>query len=99
MKVQNRNVISNPGFTGVRNLFLQKDFSVVRYQTDAFGNDKNGGLILAITVAIFLMVAGFTNAQEVLTPQDAVKIALENNYSIKIAKNEKDIAENNSTCR
>jgi outer membrane protein TolC len=63
----------------------------------ASGNDKNGGLILAITVAIFLMVGGFTNAQEVLTPQDAVKIALENNYSIKIAKNEKDIAENNSS--
>lgn len=48
-------------------------------------------------VIILLIFAGFANAQEKLTPEDAVKIALENNYSIKIAKNDKDISENNST--
>ncbi len=35
--------------------------------------------------------------QQVLTPEDAVRIALQNNYSIKIAKNSKDISDNNST--
>ena len=49
------------------------------------------------SLLLVIIIAGLTNAQDVLTPQDAVKIALENNYSIKIAKNDKDIAENNST--
>ncbi len=48
---------------------------------------------------IFLMVVLFTMgksyAQEVLTPREAVKIALKNNYSIQIAKNEQKITENN----
>lgn len=38
-----------------------------------------------------------SQAQEVLTLEDAVKIALENNYEIKIAKNDLKIDETNST--
>jgi outer membrane protein TolC len=35
------------------------------------------------------------NAQELLTIEDAVKIALENNYAIKIAANELTIGKTN----
>lgn len=48
---------------------------------------------------IFLLVIflGFSSqAQEVLTLEDAVKIALENNYDIKIAKNNSKIDETNN---
>ena len=38
-----------------------------------------------------------SHAQELLTLEDAIKIALENNYEIKIAKNELKIDETNST--
>jgi outer membrane protein TolC len=34
--------------------------------------------------------------QELLTPEEAIKIALQNNYSISIARNEAEIAANNS---
>jgi len=34
--------------------------------------------------------------QELLTPEEAIKIALQNNYSISIARNESEIAANNS---
>jgi len=37
------------------------------------------------------------NAQDILSPQDAVAIGLKNNYSINIAKNSRDIAENNAS--
>ena len=36
-------------------------------------------------------------SQEMLTLEDAVSIALKNNFSISIARNESKIAENNST--
>ncbi|SFC12120.1 Outer membrane protein TolC [Flagellimonas taeanensis] len=42
-------------------------------------------------ISIFIFVLGsiaLANAQEILTVQDAVKIALENNYQIKTARNE-----------
>jgi len=35
-------------------------------------------------------------SQELLTPEEAIKIALQNNYSINIARNEAEIATNNS---
>ena len=38
-----------------------------------------------------------TSAQELLTLQDAVRLGLENGYSIRIAKNEYSIATNNNT--
>lgn len=48
-------------------------------------------------ILLIIFVSGFSSAQEVLSPQDAVKLALKNNYSINIAKNSKDIAENNAS--
>ncbi|MCZ8197661.1 MAG: TolC family protein [Flavobacterium sp.] len=47
---------------------------------------------------LFLILLGFSSqAQEMLKLEDAVKIALENNYEIKIAKNNLKIDETNST--
>ena len=47
---------------------------------------------------IFVLAFGFSSqAQEMLKLEDAVKIALENNYDIKIAKNNLKIDETNST--
>ena len=47
---------------------------------------------------IFFLVFGFSSqAQELLKLEDAVKIALENNYEIKISKNNLKIDETNST--
>lgn len=46
---------------------------------------------------LFLIFVGFSSqAQELLTLEDAVKIALENNYDIKIAKNNSKIDETNN---
>jgi outer membrane protein len=47
--------------------------------------------------SIILFIPGIVSAQEVLSPQDAVAIGLKNNYSINIAKNSKEIAENNAS--
>jgi outer membrane protein len=44
---------------------------------------------------LFLFCLAKTSAQEVLTLEDAIKIALENNYEIKIAKNNLKIEETN----
>ncbi len=46
---------------------------------------------------LFLFVGLQFHAQELLTLEDAIKIALENNYEIKIAKNDLKIDETNST--
>ena len=47
---------------------------------------------------IFFLAFGFSSqAQEILKLENAVKIALENNYDIKIAKNNLKIDETNST--
>ena len=46
---------------------------------------------------LFLVVGLQTQAQEILTIEDAVKIALENNYDIKIAKNDLKIDQANVT--
>lgn len=46
---------------------------------------------------IFIFLLGFSSqAQELLSLEDAVKIALENNYDIKIAKNNSKIDETNN---
>lgn len=46
---------------------------------------------------VFLFIIGFSaQAQDLLTLEDAVKIALENNYDIKIAKNNSKIDETNN---
>ncbi|WP_428233119.1 TolC family protein [Flavobacterium sp.] len=52
--------------------------------------------ILFSTLLVLLCIAK-TNAQEVLTIEDAMKIALENNFEIKIAKNNSKISETNVT--
>ncbi len=46
-------------------------------------------------VAFFFAISLAAKAQQVLTVEDAVKIALENNYEIKIASNELKIDKNN----
>jgi outer membrane protein len=47
------------------------------------------------SIVLFLFCIAKTNSQEVLTLEDAVKIALENNFDIKIAKNNLKINETN----
>ena len=54
-------------------------------------NTKN--IFLSLTLMVFSLAKA--NAQEVLTLEDAVKIALENNYEIKIAANNLDIDKTN----
>lgn len=51
--------------------------------------------ILFQSLVLFLMCIAKTNAQEVLTLESAIKIALENNYEIKIATNNLDIEKTN----
>lgn len=53
--------------------------------------------ILFNTLLLFLFCIIKVNAQEVLTIEDAMKIALENNFEIKIAKNNTKISETNVT--
>ena len=46
---------------------------------------------------VFLFIIGFSSqAQELLSLEDAVKIALENNYDIKIAENNSKIDATNN---
>lgn len=45
----------------------------------------------------FLICAITTQAQNILSQEEAVKLALENNYGIKIANNAVEIAENNTS--
>ena len=42
-------------------------------------------------IALLLLIGFSTQAQEVLTLEDALKLALENNYDIKIATNNSKI--------
>jgi outer membrane protein TolC len=51
---------------------------------------------LCLPSLIFLF-SWSASAQEVLSPQGAVTIGLKNNYSINIAKNSRDITENNAS--
>ncbi len=44
---------------------------------------------------LFFIISSTVFAQTLLTIEDAIKIALEKNYSINIAKNENEIADNN----
>ncbi len=51
------------------------------------------------TILIFgiLTFSVFTQAQSVITLEEALKIGLDNNYSIKLQRNEEQIAKNNNT--
>jgi outer membrane protein len=51
-------------------------------------------MVKIYSIIILLTFSGF--AQSILTAEDAVKIGLKNNYDIQIAKNNQEIAENNS---
>jgi outer membrane protein len=51
--------------------------------------------IVALIILLFIGVNGF--AQDVLTPEQAVEIALKNNYDILIARNNATIADKNNT--
>lgn len=53
--------------------------------------------ILFQSIILFFLCILPANAQEVLTIEDAIKIALENNYEIKIVKNDLKIDETNVT--
>lgn len=44
---------------------------------------------------LILMLAGSVHAQSLLTLEDAVKIALENNYAIRIARNDAQVSQTN----
>ncbi|MEY8848128.1 TolC family protein [Psychroserpens sp. XS_ASV72] len=44
----------------------------------------------------FLLFSLFGHAQEILNKEEAIKLTLEHNYGIKIAKNSIEVAENNS---
>jgi hypothetical protein len=57
-------------------------------------NKMNNYKVLLIKIFILFCVVKM-NAQELLTIEDAVKIALENNYAIKIAANELTIGKTN----
>ncbi|HTG65209.1 MAG TPA: TolC family protein [Flavobacterium sp.] len=49
------------------------------------------------SLILFLICIAKTNAQEVLTIEDALKIALENNYEIQIASNNLKVNQTNNT--
>jgi outer membrane protein len=49
------------------------------------------------TLVLFLFCIAKSSAQEVLTIENAIKIALENNFEIRIAKNTSKISETNLT--
>ncbi|MDR7210185.1 TolC family protein [Flavobacterium piscis] len=49
------------------------------------------------SLILFLFCIAKTSAQEILTIEDAIKIALENNFEIRIAKNNSKINETNVT--
>ena len=50
-----------------------------------------------IIIAISLAVSSAGFSQEILTKQEALAIALENNFGIQIAKNNVEIAKNNAS--
>ncbi len=50
---------------------------------------------IIVNLVLFLICLAKTNAQEVLPLEDAIKIALDNNFDIKIAKNNLTISETN----
>lgn len=55
---------------------------------------KNISIFLFLMIA---MIASCVQAQELLTPENAVDIALKNNFDILVARNEADIAQINNT--
>ena len=54
-------------------------------------------IIKNILVIVVLITTLQVNSQEILTKKEALKITLENNFGIKIAKNNKEVAKNNAS--
>ena len=52
---------------------------------------------MGFIVSLLLLIAIPVQGQDTLSVSDAVQIALENNFSIRIAKNNAEIANNNNT--
>lgn len=50
-----------------------------------------------IFLSVFLVVSNVFAQQQLLTPNKAVSLALENNYGIKLASNQKELAKNNAS--
>ena len=50
-----------------------------------------------VPILILLMICSFTSAQQVLTAEDAVNLALKNNFDILVARNDASIAKVNNT--
>ena len=50
-----------------------------------------------ILILLLVLVTLQVGAQEILTKKEALQIALENNYGVKMATNNVAIAENNSS--
>lgn len=57
---------------------------------------KKSNFALLIVISIMFCINNL-NAQQVLTKEEAVKLALDNNYDIKIANNNVQVAENNTS--
>ncbi|MBC5775385.1 TolC family protein [Pontibacter sp. KCTC 32443] len=53
-------------------------------------------IAVLVAFALSILFAGSANAQEVLTLEDAIKIALERNYDIKLVANDLEIDRNNA---
>jgi outer membrane protein len=50
-----------------------------------------------LTTFVFVLLSTVVQAQDTLTLQSAIEMALRQNYSIQIARNQSDIATNNNT--
>tara|TARA_R110002096_G_scaffold1939_2_gene9858 strand:+ start:30526 stop:31845 length:1320 start_codon:yes stop_codon:yes gene_type:complete len=50
-----------------------------------------------ITLIVFLMSFGLLFSQEIITPEKAICLALENNYGIKLANTDIEVAKNNAS--
>ena len=51
---------------------------------------------ILIATVLIVMSINTINAQELLTKDEAIQTALENNYGVKIAKNNVEVAKNNA---
>ncbi|MEO6168345.1 MAG: TolC family protein, partial [Chitinophagales bacterium] len=54
-------------------------------------------MLRIIPAILFIAIATFASAQEVLTLEQALQTGLQNNYSVRIAKNDASISSNNVT--
>jgi outer membrane protein len=83
-------------YKAMKQYFLSASFKKNnRHAETAAGSLKWQGALLALLLIVILPLC--LQSQELLSPSQAVEIALENNYSIRIAKNQAKVAANNAT--